>query len=45
MDELDLVEDVLIANEEVDDNDKGWEMKNGESSDSKHSMDKDEDKD
>jgi hypothetical protein len=45
MDKLDLVEDVPIANEEVDDNDKGWEMENGESSDSKHSMDEDEDED
>jgi hypothetical protein len=45
MDELDLVEDVPIANEEVDDDDEGWEMENGESSDSEHSMDKDEDED
>jgi hypothetical protein len=45
MDELDLVEDVSIVNEEVDGNDEGWEMENGESSDSKHSMDEDEDED
>jgi hypothetical protein len=45
MDELDLVEDVPVANEEVDDDDKGWETENGESSDSKHSMDKGEDED
>jgi hypothetical protein len=45
MDELNLMEDVPIANEEVDDNDEGWEMENGESSDSKHSMGEDEDED
>jgi hypothetical protein len=43
--ELDLVEDVPVANEEVDDNDKGWETENGESLDSEHSMDEGEDED
>jgi hypothetical protein len=38
-----LVEDVPMGDEEVDDDDKGWGTESGESSDSEHSMDEDED--
>jgi hypothetical protein len=38
-----LVEDVPVGDEEVDDDDEGWGTESGESSDSEHSMDEDED--